>query len=108
MYILVLHVIDTLLLFIPFEVISQWLQHPPLPLDHHVSFEPHDVLDDLVLQVLGEDGGERHVGHGAGEEADLGLGDEQEHEDGHGDGGEQNVKCHGLRERRKGKFFNGG
>ena len=43
-----------------------------------------------------------------GEDADLGLGDEQEHEDGHGDGGEQNVKCHGLRERRKGKFFNGG
>ena len=42
------------------------------------------------------------------EDADLGLGDEQEHEDGHGDGGEQNVKCHGLRERRKGKFFNGG
>ena len=38
------------------------------------------------------------------EEADLGLGDEQEHEDGHGDGGEQNVKCHGLRERRKGKL----
>ena len=74
MYILVLYVVDTLLLFIPFEVISQWLQHPPLPLYHHVTFEPHDVLDDLDLQVLGEDGGQRHVGHGAGEEADLGPG----------------------------------
>ena len=71
MYILVLHVIDTLLLLIPFEVISQWLQHPPLPLNHHVTFEPHDVLDDLDLQVLGKDGGQRHVSHGAGEEADL-------------------------------------
>ena len=74
MYILVLHVINTLLLLIPFEVISQGLQHPPLPLNHHVTFEPHDVLDDLDLQVLGEDGGERHFGHGAREEADLAPG----------------------------------
>ena len=74
MYILVLHVINTLLLFFPFEVTSQRLQNPPLPLNHHVTFEPHDVLVDLDLQVLGEDGGERHFGHGAREEADLAPG----------------------------------
>ena len=63
-----------ILVIIPFEVICQRLQNPPLPLYHHISFEPQEVLNDLSLQVLSEDSGQRHVGHGGGEEADLGPG----------------------------------
>ena len=53
-----------LVIIIPFEVICQRLQNPPLPLYYHVSFEPQEVLNDLGLQVLD-----------AGVEGDQGTGE---------------------------------
>ena len=63
-----------ILVIIPFEVICQRLHHPSPPLYHHITSEPQELLNNLSLQVLSEDRGQGHVGHGEGEEADLGPG----------------------------------
>ena len=62
------------MLLIPSEVIRQRSQNSHPPLHHHVSLEPQTILDDLSLEILTEDRGERHVGRGEGEEGDQGPG----------------------------------